>query len=1419
MRIGSALLWIAVCSCTLELESLENLTADQAIACVNDMECPSGLTCSSGGFCFSRLENFAPAATLTVDSGTLLDDIRFTLSAFDVNTDDTLTLEVRYGFAPDATDQIASLDRTSFPATPENDDGYTVTWNALLDASTEGSGLTKFVANLTGEDTVAVPTDATAPPFRLRRATLYLAATVTDTAGAGSSTTKIGPLTVGSEPPALVVTVRDPPVFGTFGIDVAIADGDLLPTTVEVEFKERASDAEWRVADMVPEDTVELAPRTNPYALRWRSLTARADSPQSPQGVGVQNLTDVVVRARATEAIGGGLQYGDWAESAPFAVQNQVPPAVVNAEPVNIVGEGAQGVVAVAFTLVDQQAERIDLQFDFSDETTDVFRPATEFPDDESCGAVDLASTAAADGGVRHVFLWDAWFDLGGDRHLGRLRISPVNRSGVAGDAVVVSLGPIGESLDRGTGRDLSASSPGFFASPELVAGTSRPARLSDDGVLDLVAISRAANPSLQTLFTLDLEGSGGALEFNSSLPMYPGAVHFDIGRYDSDDFDDLVSVTFDGTLELRRGTGSTDDILEGDAEPSLAIGLTPLAVGAGDFDGDGNADAAVLTSGVVHIYPGDGTTLLDAPREVAQAGIRAMDIGDGDGDGMDDIWVTDADGNLFVLAGTTRVVSADPLTLAPALMSISVGTPWVVDDFNGDGQADISSAGNSSLTQWHARPGGVFADGLEEVWRLDSADTSALISGDFDADGLADLIRWSSARVDVHRSSVGRGTNPFIEFSHPVFLPCLTDVAFADFDGDGLSEGVGSQTDENCDELDNNLVPVFPFPRGFDVVRSNISPLGASRPDLGSEHVGLWDLDRDGVGDRVWLKGGGIGWQYGLGFGGIPSGRFGSVFTRIANEQDTLDALFVEDFNGDGFRDVIAFVESAATKLLFFSGGREGFADAVEVSWNGTAPVAAGDWNSDGLTDLVSVDGIYDSSATVIGVEFNPRPLSFADIERNGGEVRMTPTHLDFDGRLDLVVFGRGDGTGLRMEALLGDGTSACPGSCGLSCGSGVSGIGSLASARRLAATDLDGDGRMDAFGLARSNTTDVSIVVRRGQSADTCGPYPEIGNEGVNNSTDNPSFPALPIAAGDVDLDGDQDVYYNDYASGLRLRTDVDAAGVPSIVRESDAALLQIAPPVPTDVNRDGRPDVVGSAAGNGAAVVLTGQATSQWDSSLRPAAAVIGLGSIPNLAVRPTTSAALYREKFIGDLHDEAAVWVREANLPELNGFGDWEFLTPPLNVSGDRRFMGVGTGRFEVLPRLGGPDPRSPIGLDMDDPSNPRGVVIRLSRKPKFVGASLSSLTVVVLIRVRDYERAVSVPDDIASGSIAMQPTWLPTVMARGQEQLQLTERYDWLVVPQDGDNDILTGTGNAWVEAGDDILVRTDQLGDMLVLVR
>jgi hypothetical protein len=217
-----------------------------------------------------------------------------------------------------------------------------------------------------------------------------------------------------------------------------------------------------------------------------------------------------------------------------------------------------------------------------------------------------------------------------------------------------------------------------------------------------------------------------------------------------------------DGDLDLAGGSPGFQSlvvILQSDrrafVEGAVLVldeGMTGLC--SADFDGDGRADvAAAGASGDLHLAPGraDGT-IGPARRTAAGLGPGALTAADMDRDGAVDIACileNDAPGVLWNEGGAS-FTKLEGLSATGGARSVATG------DLDGDGDLDMAVFGPMRIVVFLQTGRRTFVS----TGDAGSSGLTALISADFDGDGLDDLITAHAVQpvspangVELHRS------------------------------------------------------------------------------------------------------------------------------------------------------------------------------------------------------------------------------------------------------------------------------------------------------------------------------------------------------------------------------------------------------------------------------------------------------------------------------------------------------------------------------------------------------------------------------------------------------------------------------------------------------------------------------------------
>ncbi|MBL9076799.1 MAG: VCBS repeat-containing protein [Planctomycetes bacterium] len=396
-------------------------------------------------------------------------------------------------------------------------------------------------------------------------------------------------------------------------------------------------------------------------------------------------------------------------------------------------------------------------------------------------------------------------------------------------DGIVVLRGNGGRGRGDGTFAPRSTTSDGqMFGDGNGVAIED----VDGDGAPDLLVAAYVPPPGLADLVLLyaGTEANGlGTGAFPSGLLHFVGKcpTAFATGDFDLDRIVDTAVVCSD--LDLVGG-GDRVDVLLGTGSNGVgtgsfangttpAVGTTPRAIVAGDFDGDAITDLAVAneTDDTVTVLlgngtggRGDGTFTAQTPRAVGSGPI-ALAHGDFDSDGDLDLAVGHHTGGATGLVWLLRNAGDGTFPTASTVALTHPVTGLCAGDFDGDGITDLLA------TQF--RPGGAVAGSGIVLLHGDGSDgvaagtltagseiaiggnAWALAAGDVDGDRVLDVVvaRADAAAVAVllGNGSDGHGNGTFGAPTGVAVGATPRAIAVGDLDGDGVLDLVTVGTND----------------------------------------------------------------------------------------------------------------------------------------------------------------------------------------------------------------------------------------------------------------------------------------------------------------------------------------------------------------------------------------------------------------------------------------------------------------------------------------------------------------------------------------------------------------------------------------------------------------------------------------------
>lgn len=386
-----------------------------------------------------------------------------------------------------------------------------------------------------------------------------------------------------------------------------------------------------------------------------------------------------------------------------------------------------------------------------------------------------------------------------------------------------------------------------------------------------------------------------------------------------------------------------------------------------------GQGDASVLTSYIGANGSRDvGTGTFNSPSAISsgQSYISMMETADFNGDGYQDVIASlDGSGSIKVSFGT----SSGSLSAGTEVANTGVNNHFLrVGDFNGDGVKDFAISTQTEMMSVYIGTGsGAFTLGMSS--------TDAGFNGDgFD---VADVN--GDGRDDIVQSGLGAG-RVYLGNSNGSFSVGATFSI-------GYSSG-SSTVKLIKDRLSNNYSAVFVSrSNGTSIINlgSSGTPQGTLQTIAGADsgrQISTGDFDGDGVGDFVLLNNAENSYRVYMG-NGNGTFRLGQTFAGTTGGGYIGTGLRSSDLNGDGIFDLI---QTSSSGIITYAGNGDGtFASGVTAtSLGSTSTLALGDFNRDGVLDVVSNDGGFSDGNIKLSLANTTKTLTTKrfDITSQGG-------------------------------------------------------------------------------------------------------------------------------------------------------------------------------------------------------------------------------------------------------------------------------------------------------------------------------------------------------------------------------------------------------------------------------------------------
>ncbi|MEO0478303.1 MAG: VCBS repeat-containing protein [Planctomycetota bacterium] len=501
----------------------------------------------------------------------------------------------------------------------------------------------------------------------------------------------------------------------------------------------------------------------------------------------------------------------------------------------------------------------------------------------------------------------------------------------------------------------------------------------------------------------------------------------------------------------------------------------------------------------------------------------RTLAHGDVDGDGDLDV-VVGNDSSASLPSQQTRLLLNDgrgvltDVTESRIPADLDPTAALQLADIDGDGDLDLVIAKTAFQNRLFINDGsGLFTDVTATQLPSDTARSTAIAIGDTDSDGDLDIVfanSWPSGRQNFLYQNDGSGNFTNVTALRlPALLDPTSDVALADFDGDG----------------DLDLLTVNGSFLGLDRMMWNDGTGtfslsgGPVLPELFDRANAVTVADIDGDLDLDYVVGNRIDLPFYDGTDRVMVNDGSGVFTdetasRMPTVMNATNDLELADVNGDLAPDLIVAV--SGQNELYINDGSGVFAAATSplpVHDDRSLGTAVFDVDGDGDKDLMWGNS-FSGSAEQNRLYINDGGGAFKDVTLPGLAIHTsqgkTPLAFDADGDGDLDLVTVSEFSSGNAELFLNDGRGVFEFAPGGALPP-VSG-----NVRDAIARDFDGDG-------------DVDLVIALGFQQQSVF----LANDGTGTFSDETfRLPAgnhatETLAAADIDADGDVDLIFGNH------------------------------------------------------------------------------------------------------------------------------------------------------------------------------------------------------------------------------------------------------------------------------------------------
>ena len=779
----------------------------------------------------------------------------------------------------------------------------------------------------------------------------------------------------------------------------------------------------------------------------------------------------------------------------------------------------------------------------------------------------------------------------------------PITRSGDTSYAAVLSYHTVDGTAMAGI--DYTAAA-GSITIPTGSTSVSIPVTIAAN-------TSNAADQTFQLLLDT-ATGIGPAPSFaaQQSFGTRTNAYSVTVADVNGDGKPDLIVADYsDSTVSVLLNTtppGATTPSFA--AQQTFVTGLHPYSVTVADVNGDGMPDlivtnyTACTVSVLLNTTAPGATTLSFAAQLSFAAGLLnpgTVTVADVNGDGKLDL-IVGGSGNVnvntvSVLLNTTPPGATTPSFATQQTFATGSGSLSVTAaDVNGDGKPDLIVANmndNTVSVLLNTTAPGAAAPSFatQQIFATGQWPTS-VTTADVNGDGKPDLIvaNCCDATISVLLNTTVPGATTSSFAAQQTFATGAGpySVTAADVNGDGIPDLIVANSNGNtASVLLNTTAPGATSP---SFATQQVFATGSD-----PESATIADVNGDGMPDLVVANNGSVSVLLNTTAPPITTPNFAAQHSFLTGRYPF--SVTAADVNGDGKPDLFVANQSDNTVSVLLNITAPGSAApsfaAQQTFAAGGYPtsVIATDVNGDGKPDLVATN-YGDNTASVLlnttapGAS-TPSFVAQQTFATGVGPFAVTTADVNGDGKPDLIV--ANTGAGGSVSVLLNTTTAGATSPSFAAQQIFASGAGG-ASPYSVAVADVNGDGKPD---LIVANYYDNTVSVLLNTTAPGAATPSFATQQTFVTGTDSSADPRS-VTAADVNGDGKPDLIVanqNDNTISVLLNTTPPGATIPSFAaQQTFAAGWGPVSVSTTDVNGDGKPDlIVANDGGNTVSVLL--------------------------------------------------------------------------------------------------------------------------------------------------------------------------------------------------------------------------------------